>query len=143
MIAAMDAPDEVLGALAEFDRRFAAGRPDALAALFSPDARLLLLHREAIEGRPAIREHWARVFAAWDPGAWQAERLIVDVHGDRAYAVSTYSETLVDRAGRRSQAIRGRLVLFLRRQTGGDWSVDVALNSHSRPIEWAEPAADE
>jgi hypothetical protein len=57
--------------------------------------------------------------------------------------VSTYSETLVDRAGGRSQAIRGRLVLFLRRQTGGDWSVDVALGSHSRPIEWAEPAADE
>ena len=103
-ISARTAVDE---ALARFHRIFAAGDAEALTGLFASDARLLLLHREPLVGREAIREHWTRVFGAYDTSAWLAEPVIVDVHGDRAYTLSTYTETLVPR-GRRGVAARRR-----------------------------------
>jgi uncharacterized protein (TIGR02246 family) len=127
--------DEVRSALAEFDRRFAAGDADALAEMFAADAQLLLQHSEPIEGRPAIRESWARLFAAYDPAAWRAEHRIVQVHGDNAYTHSVYAETLVHRGGGPSRVVRGRLVFFLRRAPGGTWRVALAMNSHARPVE--------
>jgi len=127
--------DEVALALDAFDRTFASGDPNALAELFAPDARLLLLHREPIEGRPAIREHWTRLFGDYDPAAWRAEHEVIDVHGDRAYSLSVYSEMLVPRAGGVSLMVRGRLILFLVRDPDGAWRVTIALNSHSRPVE--------
>ena len=123
------------GSLARFHEAFAAGDPEALTVLFAPDARLLLLHREALEGHAAIRDHWRRVFGAWDPSAWQATSVSVDVHGDRAYTLSTYTETLVSRENRPSHRVVGRLVLFFSREPGGPWLVSLALNSHVRPIE--------
>ena len=129
-----DTPRATLDA---FDAAFAAGDAEALAARFAVDARLLLLHAEAIEGRDAIRAHWTRLFGQWETGAWRTEPLALDVHGDRAYAIATYTETLVPRdpsLGQR-RLVRGRLVRFLRRDDDGRWLVTLALNSHSRPIE--------
>ena len=130
--------DPVSAALADFDRCFASGNADALAELFADDAQLLLQYREPIEGRPAIRDQWARLFAEFDPGSWRAEHPIVDVHGDRAYTVSTYSETLIPRRGGASQLVNGRVVLFFRRDPDGAWRVTLAMNSHTRPIELVE-----
>jgi uncharacterized protein (TIGR02246 family) len=131
----METSDQVRAALAEFDRSFAAGDADALAELFATDAQLLLLHREAIDGRPAIRDHWTRFFAQWDTAAWQTEVLHLQQHGDRAATLSTYSETLLHRGGEPSRQVHGRLVLFLRLEPGGPWRVAVAMNSHVRPVE--------
>ncbi|HYH94049.1 MAG TPA: SgcJ/EcaC family oxidoreductase [Candidatus Saccharimonadales bacterium] len=128
-----DDDDSVQAALDRFDRTFASGDAAGLTALFAPDARLLLLHAEAMDGRPAILAHWTRVFDAWDPGEWQAERQLLEVHGDRAYALSTYAETLRERAGSASIEVHGRLIHFLRREPDGTWLVTVAMNSHSRP----------
>lgn len=64
----MDSPEDVLAALAEFDRCFASGDAEALSDMFTVDARLLLLHREATEGRAAILSHWTRIFGDYDPG---------------------------------------------------------------------------
>lgn len=50
-----DAEADVRAAMADFDRAFAAGDARHLAELFADDARLLLLHSAAIEGRAAIR----------------------------------------------------------------------------------------
>jgi uncharacterized protein (TIGR02246 family) len=134
------ADDTPRAALEAFDAAFASGDAEALAARFTPDARLLLLHAEAIEGRDAIRAHWARLFAQWETGAWRTEPLTLDVHGDHAYAIATYTETLVPRdpsLGHR-RLVRGRLVRFLRRDDDGRWRVTLALNSHSRPVELVE-----
>ena len=129
------ATDEVHAALAAFDRCFAAGDAAALSARFSEDAQLLLVHSEPIEGRPAILAHWTRLFSAYDTSAWMVERMVVEVHADRAYALSTYSETLVPRHGGPSRLVNGRLVLFLRRDAEGAWLVTVAMNAHVRPVE--------
>ena len=88
-------------------------------------------------GREAILGQWTRLFARYDTSAWRTERVIVDVHGDLAYTLSTYSEILVPRDAGAGVAERvvGRLVLFLRREPDGEWLVTVALNSHVRPVE--------
>lgn len=130
--------DAVHAALDRFHRAFASGEPGTLAEIFAVDARLLLLHSEAIEGRAAIRQHWARLFAAWDTGASRAEPLLVAVHGDRAYTVSTYTETLVSRSGGPSRLVVGRLVLFFALEPDAAWRVTLALNSHVRPVEELE-----
>ena len=132
------AADDVRTALAAFDRAFAAGNADALAELFAADALLLLQHGEPIEGRPAIRDHWTRLFATYDPGSWRAEHRIVETHGDHAYSLSVYSETLVHRGDGPSRVVNGRLILFHRRDPGGQWRVAVAMNSHVRPVELLE-----
>jgi len=93
----------------------------------------------AIRSRGARRSgaSWTRLFARFDTSAWQTERVIVDVHGDLAYTLSTYTEILVPRkpgAGVPERVV-GRLVLFLRREPDGEWLVNLALNSHVRPVE--------
>ena len=104
---------------------------------FAVDARLLLLHTEAIDGRDAIRAHWERLFERYDTSAWRTELLVIDAHDDRAWTVATYSEILVPRVdghGQR-QLVQGRLVRFLQRDVEGRWRVSLALNSHTRPVE--------
>ena len=134
--------DEVHAALDAFDRTFASGDPDRLTELFAPDARLLLLYVPAIEGRDAIRAHWTRVFGDWDPGAWQATHELVDVHDDRAYALTIYEETLRQRTGNATIDVRGRLILFLRREANNEWLVTLAMNSHRQPIERRDSSPD-
>jgi uncharacterized protein (TIGR02246 family) len=129
-----DSTSGVYEALEAFDLAFASGDADALAAAFAEDAQLLLQHGDAIEGRAAIRAHWSRLFGAYDSSSWLTERRIVDVHGDRAYTLSVYTETLVARDDRPSRDVSGRLVLFLRRDPDDAWRVVLALNSHVRPL---------
>jgi uncharacterized protein (TIGR02246 family) len=131
----VDSTDDVHAALAEFDRCFASGNAEALSEMFTTDAQLLLLHREAIEGRAAILSHWTRLFGEYDPGAWQTEPRAVEVHGDHAYALSSYSETLVNRSGGPSLLVWGRLVFFMRRDPGKTWRMATVMNSHVRPVE--------
>lgn len=138
---ATDPADEVRATLTDFDRRFAAGDADALAELFAEDADLLLLHRDPIEGRDAIQAYWRRFFAEYDPGAWATDLRILDVHGDRAYAMAVYSETLVHRGGDPSRMVHGRLVFFLRRDPDDRWRVTMVMNSHVRPVEVVPPTA--
>ena len=136
--AVMDqSPDtEVGAALDAFDRAFAAGDIDAIVELFAEDAQLLLLNGPSIHGRAGIHAQWAPTFAAWDMSAWATERLVVDVHGDRAYALSTYTETMVHRAGtEQSRSVSGRVVAFLQRTDDGRWEIAVLMNSHARPVE--------
>ena len=127
---------EVRAALDAFDRAFAAGDADAVVELFAEDSSLLLLNGPEIRGRAGIHAQWAPSFAQWDMSAWRTERMVVDVHGDRAYALSTYTETLVHRAGtEQSRLVVGRLVTFLRRVDDGRWQITIMLNSHARPVE--------
>jgi uncharacterized protein (TIGR02246 family) len=127
--------EAVLAALADFDRAFAAGDAEALADMYAEDGLMLLLYSEPMEGRPAILEHWTRFFGAWDTTAWRTEHPIVEVHGDHAFTLSTYTEKLVHRGDEPSRLVAGRLVRFLRRDRGGSWRVATLMNSHTRPVE--------
>jgi uncharacterized protein (TIGR02246 family) len=133
MTSGPDAEREIVALLDRFDRAFAAGDADALAALFTDDARLLLLHRDAVEGRPAIRELWSTSFDEFDPAAWQAEHRIEALYDDLACTLGTYTETLVERRGPTLVDVWGRVVFFLRRDPADGWRIALAMNSHSRP----------
>ena len=128
---------QVRATLHAFDDAFAAGDAAALAGLFAADARLLLLHAEAIDGRDAIRAHWERLFERYDTSAWRTEPMVIDAYQDRAYTLASYSEILVPRDGGQGQRqlVQGRLVRFLHSDIDGRWRVSLALNSHSRPVE--------
>lgn len=130
----------MLAALDAFDQAFAAGDANRLAEQFAEDAELLLLPSEPTVGRAAIRNRWARFFADWDTSQWRTERRIVDVHGDRAYTLADYTETLVHWARESpAQLVVGRLVRFLRRDADDTWRVTLVLNSHARPMEELPP----
>ena len=135
MTSATDPHDGVLGLLRAHDAAFAKGDAHAYAALFSDDARLLLLHREPIIGRGAIEERWAGFFARFDTSAWDASPELVEIHGHRAYVFSTYTETLVPRGDGPRVAVDGRLVAFLRQESDGAWRIAMLMNSHTRPME--------
>jgi|KBSMisStaDraftv2_1062788.scaffolds.fasta_scaffold1948883_1 uncharacterized protein (TIGR02246 family) len=126
--------DAILMTLEAFDEAFASGDARAYASTFAPDGRLLLLYSDPIQGREAILEDSLATFATWDTSAWRTERQLVDACGDRAWALSTYSETLVHRVEGRRRVIRGRLLHVLRREPDG-WRVEIAMNSHSRRVE--------
>jgi uncharacterized protein (TIGR02246 family) len=133
--------DDVIEALDAFDRAFAAGDAQAYASLFTADGRLLLLFADPVEGRDAILDDSIATFATWDTSAWRTERLLVDVLGERAWSLSTYSETLVHRTEGRRRVIRGRLLHVLRREPDG-WRVELAMNAHSRRVEELPPQPD-
>ena len=75
--------------------------------------------------------------------AWATERMVVDVHGDLAYALSTYTETMVHHAGtEQSRLVVGRVVMFLRRADDERWQITVLMNSHARPVELLAQVSD-
>ncbi len=128
------AEDEVHAALAEFDRRFAAGDAGRLAEMFTEDGRMIQPHRAESVGREAIEANTRRTFEPYDPGAWRRQTRSLEVHGDRAYTVSDYAEVLVHRSGGPSLDVLGRLILFLAREADGQWRVSLAMNNHVRPV---------
>ena len=118
-----------------FDTAFMAGDADGFAALFTEDGQMLLLHSDAMVGRPAIAERWKVFFGRHDTSAWDARTDLLEVHGDRAYILRTYQETLVPRGEGPRVLVRGRLVAFLRHDADDGWRIGMLMNSHSRPPE--------
>lgn len=119
-------PQGVLGA---FNRALAVDDADAMAGLFTADAQLLFANRPPAVGRPAIRAHWAPIFAAnltTDP---ELTCSVVDVHGDDAYAACTYAETVEPRSGGPARRLHGRATFILRREADGAWRIRMAMNS--------------
>lgn len=125
----------VLDLLREANAAFAAGDAERWAACFAEDGRAILLHRESLDGRAAIREFWRAAFARMDTSAWEPITELVDVHGDHAYTYGTYTERLRNREDGSRTLVRGRLVYFLRRDTDGTWRIRLIMNSHSHPME--------
>ena len=121
--------------LRTMDAALAGGDADAFGLLFAEDARLLLLHREPIDGRQAIGSYWRDFFGRFDTSAWRTGDTLVEVDGAVAHAFSTYTETLVPRDGGASRLVVGRLVAFLRRLGADGWRITFLMNSHARPVE--------
>jgi uncharacterized protein (TIGR02246 family) len=131
----VEAAEEVLEVLRAMDAAFSGGDGDAFGDLFTDDGRLLLLYRDPVIGKTAIKALWRDFFERYDTSAWLTEPALVEVHGRDAYAFSTYTETLVPRNGGPSQLVVGRLVFFLRHIGSDGWRIRLLMNSHGRPIE--------
>jgi uncharacterized protein (TIGR02246 family) len=128
--------DEAIAALLRrFHDAFAAGDADSLAACFTEDARMHLLHSEPALGREAVRERWRGGFERFDTSDWTPVTELVELHGDRAFAFSTYTERLLDRRTGERTLVRGRIVHWMALEGDGAWRVTFLMNSHSHPME--------
>lgn len=125
----------VVGLLDKADAAFAAGDADEWTACFEDDARVFLLHHDALEGRAAIREFWRASSARLDTSDWHPVTDLVEVHDTHAYVFRTYTERLRKREDGSRTLVRGRLVYFLRRDGAGAWRIRLLMNSHSHPME--------
>jgi uncharacterized protein (TIGR02246 family) len=121
--------------LAEADAAFAAGDADRWAACFDEDGRVLLLHRDALEGRDAIRAYWLELSERLDTSDWNPVTELVQLAGDHAFTFRTYTERLVDRRDGSRMLVRGRLAILIGREPDGLWRIRVLMNSHSHPME--------
>lgn len=125
----------VLDLVREADAAFASGDAEAWAGCFAHDGRMLQLHNEAVIGRTAIRERFATAFVRFDTSAWDNRVELVELHGDHADVLSTYTERLLDRDSGTRTLVRGRLVYWLRREPDEGWRIALLMNSHSHPME--------
>jgi uncharacterized protein (TIGR02246 family) len=100
------------------------GKADAkaLASLVTEDARLLAPGMEDVRGRQAIEAGAAQMFQALAVEGFTIESSEITVHGDSAYELATYSETLRPRGGSPSPA-RGRYLIVWKRDAAGRWKV--------------------
>jgi uncharacterized protein (TIGR02246 family) len=121
--------------LAEADVAFAAGDADRWAACFEPEGRVLLLYREALEGREAIRAYWQLMSERVDTSDWNPVTELVEIQGDHAVAFRTYTERLRQLADGSRTLVRGRLAILMRHSRDDGWRVRVLMNSHSHPME--------
>jgi uncharacterized protein (TIGR02246 family) len=118
-------------ALTTFSDSFAAGDVDRFLELFADDARVLLHEQPALLGLPAISESFVELFAGVDTSAFAIELDVVDVSGDRAYVLASFTETLVIRDGP-TVDVDGRIVIYWRRDPDG-WRVIRVLTSRAAP----------
>ena len=132
---AAGAEQAVADLLAESDAAFAAGDASRWAACFEEDGRIWLLHREALEGRAAIREYWQMMSERVDTSDWNPVTELVELHGDHAFAFRTYTERLLSLEDGKRTLVRGRLAVLMRRADGGAWRIRRLMNSHSHPME--------
>jgi ketosteroid isomerase-like protein len=131
-----DAADAAVSRLLEeSDAAFAAGDPDRWTACFEVDGRVLLLHRESLDGHEAIRAYWELMRDRVDTSDWNPVTDLVEIQGDHAFAFRTYTERLRRLEDGSRTLVRGRLAVLMRRGEGGDWRIRLLMNSHSHPME--------
>lgn len=119
-------------ALASFNRTFAAGEAAALGEYIAEDAAALMHEQPALVGRAAIEEAFRELFAAVDTSAFEVDYRVVDVHGDRAYVLASFTETLQPKEAGSAISVDGRLVYFWRREADG-WRLTHLLTGRAAP----------
>lgn len=120
-------------ALASFSQAFAAGDAETLVGLFAEDAQALQHEEPTLLGQAAIGQMLTELFAMVDTAAFEVDYDIVDVHGDRAYVMAAFRETLRPKDGTAAIEVDGRLVCFWHRETDGTWRVTRLLTSRASP----------
>ncbi|MGE0501308.1 MAG: SgcJ/EcaC family oxidoreductase [Rhizobiaceae bacterium] len=107
-----------------FVKATAAGDPDALAALYAPNAIFLAPDTPVVSGRDEIRKVFARNFAA-GPNTIAFTDVLVDGEGTRALILWSWN-TQISPPGRDPVRLSGRsLVYFIRGETGWLISADM------------------
>lgn len=114
-------PEDVRGAITEANQRFMdafkAGDAAAVAALYTPDARILPPDLPMMEGTEAIRSFWRGAMQSGLTGA-KLETVDVETSGDLAYEVGRF--TLYKQGdGGEIIAGAGKYVVVWKRQNGG------------------------
>lgn len=109
----------VAGARTAFVAALRAGKPEAAAALYAEDARLLAPSAQVIGGRDAIEAFWRAGLHAGIADV-QLEPLELDRQDGAAYEIGRYTLRLAPQEGG-SVVDRGSYLLVYRKQSEGRW----------------------
>lgn len=90
---------------------------DAVAALYTAEAIVLSPGQPPVAGRDAIRDAWARNFAA-GYSRLEVDQVRTETGADRAAMLFTWQATIAQ-PGRDPMTLRGRSLLYLIRQDAG------------------------
>jgi len=133
-VAASSPRGELEEALRAFDEAFRRGHLDELSRLFSPDIQLLVHEQEAIVGKDGAGRAFGQVLEMFDTSDYTPRYGVIEVHGDQAYVLGAFEETLSPRSGEPGTRVRGRVVLFWARDEEG-WRITRLLTGRSAPDE--------
>jgi ketosteroid isomerase-like protein len=120
--------------LRAFDEAFRRGDLAELTRLFAPDIQLLVHQQEAIVGKDGAARAFGQVLEMFDTSDYTPRYEVIEVHGDRAYVLGPFEETLSPRSREPGIRVHGRVVLFWRRDEEG-WRVTRLLTGRSAPDE--------
>jgi uncharacterized protein (TIGR02246 family) len=120
--AARDARSEIERARDEFWDVHGRGDAAALAGFLTDDAVLMAPGMPDIRSRAAIRTTAEQMFAGMRIADFKIHSSEIDVCGDTAYEVSTYSETLHPSVGT-ATPVQGRYLIVWKRGTDGRWRI--------------------
>lgn len=98
------------------------GDAQALTALLTDEAILWAPGMEEVSGREALYAAVEGMFAAMTISDFEIDSRELAVHGDLAYELATYSETLTYQ-GAEPSAVRGRYLIVWKREADGAWRV--------------------
>lgn len=118
----VDPRPEIDAARAAFWNAHERGDAEALASLVTEDALLWGPGMDEVRGRDAIRAAAEGMFAAMSISDFEIESSELSVHGDAAYELATYSET-VTYQGAEPSAVRARYLIVWKRDPDGAWRV--------------------
>lgn len=115
----------------EFMEAVKRGDPEAVAALYTEDAKVLAPNVEAISGRQAIQALFKGLV---DMGVREVTLETVDVEylGDVAYEVGAYA-LKIEPEGGQAAADKGKYVVW-KRQADGRWKLHVDIWNTNTPL---------
>jgi len=85
-------------------------------------------------GKDGAGRAFGQVLEMFDTSDYTPRYEVIEVHGDRAYVLGPFEETLSPRSGESGTQVHGRVVLFWARDEEG-WRVTLLLTGRSAPDE--------
>jgi uncharacterized protein (TIGR02246 family) len=123
---------EVVARSDAFLKAMLSADPAAVAAIYRDDAILMPACAPQLQGRTAIEGYYRELFGGpVKITAFTFDHTEARVHGDVAYDVGTYRQTLTGVPGG-SMDDTGKYVVILKR-TGGEWQVAYAIHNSDVP----------
>lgn len=116
------------------------GDAAGVAALFTEDGALLEPGLPDIEGRGTLEKFFAAGFSRAKVTDATGDIEQLDVHGDRAYEIGTYSQTMANAKGMTGTS-KGRYMAFWRKGADGRWRVRRLMVSRLPSPKKQEPAS--
>lgn len=105
-----------------FMRAHEEGDAAAVVQMFTTDGRLMAPGAEDAEGREALLQMAEGFFASVDIRDFELVSRELTIHGDAAYELASYTETLQS-AGEAPASVAGRYLIVWHRQPDGSWKV--------------------
>jgi uncharacterized protein (TIGR02246 family) len=126
-------PEQAIRALAkEFQTHYNARDIEKLLALFTDDGRLLVPHRDAAQGRAALRSAMQEGFNQYDPRNTVIEPTHVEYAGDVAFSIGHHTNNVRLPDGTRIDD-RSKWVTTLRREFG-KWKLVALIYNTDLPV---------